>query len=73
MVSQFLLGCSVEQAGEVAFQGCGPLAAGEVDVEGCEELGQFRQRGAGGVWDSGTLHTRSTLQADPKVQVTKQY
>jgi hypothetical protein len=51
-----------EQSGEVAFEGLRALAAREVDAEGGEELGQFGQRGAGGVRDPVRLHTRSTNQ-----------
>ncbi len=68
-----LVGMLGEQAGEVASQGPRPLAAPEVDAEGGKEFGQLGQRDAGGVGDSGTLHTRSTSQASVLVHLTKQY
>jgi hypothetical protein len=55
-----------EQSGEVAFEALGALAAVEVGAERGEELGQFGQRGARCVWDSGRFHTRSTIEVEPK-------
>lgn len=68
-----LVGMLGEQAGGVAFQGLRPLAAPGVDAEGVEEFGQLGRRDAGGVGDSGTLHTRTTSQASVLVHLTKQY
>jgi hypothetical protein len=61
-----LIGKLGEQPGEVASQRLGALAPLEVDAEGYEELGQFGQRGAGRVWDSSGLHTRSTTRTESK-------
>jgi len=61
-----LVGMLGEQSGEVAFEGLGSLAPLEVDAEGGEELGQFGQRGAGSVRDSGSLHTRSAAKVQQR-------
>jgi hypothetical protein len=59
-----LVGMLGEQSAEVTFQGLAALTPLKLDAERVEELGQFGQRGGGGMRYSSRFHALSTISTN---------